>query len=229
MQLRDRFRLYLITDDRGGEADVLVARIEAALRGGVGAVQLREKKASPAQLARLIELIAPLCRRHDTPLLLNVTLWHPALPLELIDGLHFQAATWPPAHGSDLAAWFLPRRDGLLLVYSAHSVGELERVRREGISIATISPLYPTPSKEGILAPLGPAAVSQARAAAPDAVIIGLGGIDVHNAAEVVAAGADGVAVIRAVLAAPDPEAAARRLRGVVDAASRERHHTPRQ
>jgi thiamine-phosphate pyrophosphorylase len=55
------------------------------------------------------------------------------------------------------------------------------------------------------------------RQRAPDMPVCGIAGIDASNAAEVIAAGADGIAVISALSLAPDPEAAARELRGIVD------------
>lgn len=216
--LREKFRLYLITDDKGRSLQELTRIVEAALRGGVTAVQLREKHASVTQLFRMVEFIAPLCRQYGALFLLNAVLWHPELPYNLVDGLHVQASTWYPQPRSGIVEW-LSSKGQAALVYSAHSVEEMTRLISTGVGAMTLSPIFSTPSKEGILAPLGTEALREARSRLPHATIIALGGIAPANVGDVIRAGADGVAVIRAILDDPDPEAAARRLRYEVDSA----------
>lgn len=188
------------------------------MRGGVTAVQLREKRASATQLSRMIESLAPLCKQYGALFLLNAGSWYAELPLDLVDGLHLQASTWYPRPRSELIEW-LSQKAQPVLVYSAHSVEEMTHVSTTGVCAMTLSPIFPTPSKEGILAPLGAAALREARSRLPRTTIIALGGIAPANVVDVVRAGADGVAVIRAILDDPDPEAAARRLRHEVDSA----------
>ncbi|MCX7624727.1 MAG: thiamine phosphate synthase [Candidatus Sumerlaeaceae bacterium] len=217
--LRERFRLYLITDDTGRPLRELIAIVEAALQGGVTAVQLREKHASVTDLSRMVESIAPICKRYGALFLLNAALWHPSLPLDQVDGLHLQASTWFPSSPKGALARWLAERPQAVVVYSAHSLEEMSRVFATGVRAMTISPIYLTPSKDGILSPLGPAAINVARRELPNATIIALGGIACENVAEVIAAGADGIAVIRAIFADSNPEVAARRLRHEVDLA----------
>jgi thiamine-phosphate pyrophosphorylase len=82
--------------------------------------------------------------------------------------------------------------------------------------------VYVTLSKQQKNTPIGPAGLARIIAAlrrrAPDLPVCGIAGIDAGNAAEVIAAGADGVAVISALSLVPDPQAAARGLREIVDA-----------
>jgi thiamine-phosphate pyrophosphorylase len=82
--------------------------------------------------------------------------------------------------------------------------------------------VYVTLSKQQKNAPIGPAGLARIIAAlhrrAPDLPVCGIAGIDAKNAAEVIAAGADGIAVISALSLVPDPQAAARALRDIVDA-----------
>jgi thiamine-phosphate pyrophosphorylase len=221
--LAERFRLYLITDGKACSPEELACKVEKAIRGGVTAIQIREKHFSFSLVVRTIELLADACRPRGVLLLLNATLWSEKLPLDLIDGLHIQLSTWQEGGGkSDLLEW-VKADSRKILVYSAHSKEEVVRLYEEGIPAFTISPLYPTPSKEGILEPLGPAYVNVTRRACPHAVLIGLGGISLENAHDVILNGADGVAVMRAIMDAKDPEAIAYSLRTIVDAAARMR------
>lgn len=220
--LKDVFRLYLITDDAGRSARELAARVDAALRGGVTAVQLREKSVDRRALAEYVLRLGDVCKSRGVPLLLNGALWFPELPLDFIDGIHLQAATWPVSRHVGFANW-LERHPALVRIYSAHSVEEAAAVAVAGVPAVTMSPIFPTPSKEGILPPLGVGYLESARRALSDTIIVGLGGIRVGNARDVIRAGADGVAVIRAILTQDQVERAAARLRQEVELALAER------
>jgi thiamine-phosphate pyrophosphorylase len=220
--LAEKFLLYLITDDQGRSPQTLASLIEAAVRGGVTAVQIREKHAPHDVLKELILRASPICRHHGALLLLNATLWRDDLPLDLLDGLHLQNATWPAAPEAEPAQWIRSRHD-LVLAYSAHSIEEMKTISATGVPVMTLSPIFDTPSKAGILEPLGPQSLVEARAALPDTVIVALGGISEQNVAQVINHGADGVALIRALLHAPNVEFAARRLRQELQKALQQR------
>jgi thiamine-phosphate pyrophosphorylase len=81
-----------------------------------------------------------------------------------------------------------------------------------------VSPVFPTPTKADTAPAWGLAALGRLRAKSRH-VLVGIGGITAENAAEVIQAGADGVAVVSAICGARDPESAARKLRRVVEAA----------
>lgn len=237
------FRLLLITDDSGRSAGQMRAIISEALDGGVTAVQLREKRASARQIASLIRKLLPLCRSRGVPFLLNGSLLSRLeVPAEL-DGLHFgkgsllaEAGLGPciadeeagseqalPAGLSfrELAQSALgpdhSRQRRIWAGYSAHSVREAQSALARGADYVTLSPIFPTPSKEGLLEAIGTGPVAAARALLPGRWLIGLGGIDQTNAAEVIRAGADGVAVIRAIMSSTHPKEAARALRQAID------------
>jgi thiamine-phosphate pyrophosphorylase len=106
---------------------------------------------------------------------------------------------------------------------SIKSVAEAEAAPIELIDYVGSGGVYVTLSKQQKNAPIGPAGLARIvgalRRRAPQLPLAGIAGIDASNAAEVIAAGADGVAVISALSLAPDPAAAAHRLREVVDGA----------
>jgi thiamine-phosphate pyrophosphorylase len=96
---------------------------------------------------------------------------------------------------------------------SCHSPGEVARARAGGADFAFLSPIHDTPSKRAYGPPLGIAALRDA--AALGLPLVALGGIDAARAAEARAAGARGVAAIRAWLEGSDPARAVRRLAGL--------------
>jgi thiamine-phosphate pyrophosphorylase len=105
---------------------------------------------------------------------------------------------------------------------SVKSVGEAETAPVDLIDYVGSGGVFATLSKQQKNAPIGPAGLARIIAVlhrrAPDLPVCGIAGIDASNAAEVIAAGADGVAVISALSQAADPEAATRQLREIVDA-----------
>jgi thiamine-phosphate pyrophosphorylase len=112
-----------------------------------------------------------------------------------VDAVHYGRDTW--ALRSALAP-HLPAG------YSAHEIEEARVRLADGAAYVTLSPIFDTPSKRGLLPPRGTAWLREARKAlGPHAILVALGGITAENAAEVLAAGANGVAVIRAIMGDP--------------------------
>jgi thiamine-phosphate pyrophosphorylase len=101
--------------------------------------------------------------------------------------------------------------------YSAHAPDDAVSAFTHNVDFCTLSPIFATPSKVGILDPIGVRAIREARKQLPDKTIVALGGVNETNAEQCVRAGASGIAVIRAIMAAEDPETAARRLLRIVE------------
>ena len=112
---------------------------------------------------------------------------------------------------------------GAIIGLSIKSVAEAEAAPVELIDYVGSGGVYVTLSKEQKKPPIGPQGLSRIVAVLKrrkaNMPVCGIAGVDATNAGEVIAAGADGVAVISALSLAPDPAAAARTLRGIVDAA----------
>jgi thiamine-phosphate pyrophosphorylase len=193
--------VYLVTDRTQTAGRPLLDIVAAALGGGIRAVQLRERDLATRALLRVAEQLRALTRRYDAALLINDRI-DVALACDA-DGVHLPAASFSVA---DARALLGARR---LIGVSVHAPSELAAAA--GADFAVIGPIYETPSKQAYGAPLGIGALGAARAmtAMP---LFAIGGVDARRVPEVRAAGADGVAVIRAVLAAPDPGRAATQL-----------------
>lgn len=186
-------RLYLITSARPDLADFLAA----AVRGGVDLVQLREKELSDRALLSALLEAREITRRLGVPLVVND---RPDLALVVdADGVHLGQEDLPV----DAA-----RRLGVAVGVSTHAPGELDAAEAD---YAGVGPVYATPTKAG----RPPVGLELVRYAAAHARLpwFAIGGIDHTNAADVVAAGARRLAVVRAIGEADDPERAARGLR----------------
>lgn len=193
-------RLLLITDP--GLGVDLAAAVAAALEGGVTHLLLRDRTRSGRQLADLAGEMRALTRAHAARLLIH---GDPELALAVAaDGVHLPESGLPTASVRRLLG------DGLLLGRSCHTVAAACRALADGASHVTLSPLFATRSHPGA-EPLGLERFARMRRAIPGPVLA-LGGIGPGNAAAAMAAGADGVALIRGILDAEDVAAAARRL-----------------
>ena len=195
--------VHLITDRR--LAPDLVARAEAALRGlppGAAALHLREKDLGGRALLALARALRDACAVAGQRFLVNDRL-DVALACGA-DGVHLPSAGVPPVDARRLLG---PRA---LIGVSCHSEADVLRAREGGASYATFGPILDTPSKRAYGAPVGLDALRAAvRLGLP---LVALGGVDARSAPLARAAGAHGVAAIRAWLLGTDPAAAVRAL-----------------
>ena len=207
--IREKLRLLVVTDGQG-RAD-LEAVVEAALRGGARAVQLREKTLSPDALAALGRRLRAATARHGALLIVN----HDVALSQAIqaDGVHLGWRSVSPAK----ARQFLGA--GALIGVSTHNVEQVRQAADAGADYVVFGPVHDTPSKRGLVATQGLDGLRQAVAEVAPFPVLAIGGIGVAQAPDAVGAGAAGVAVIRSVLDAADPEAAARRMLEALGAA----------
>ncbi len=189
-------RLYLIT---GARPD-LHELVEAAVRGGVDIVQIREKGLFDGELLGVLQELRALTRRLEVPFVVND---RPDLAVLVeADFVHVGQDDLPVEDA---------RRFGVPVGQSTHAAAELDATAAD---YAGVGPVYETPTKAGRPA----AGLDYVRYAAGHARLpwFAIGGIDVSNVADVVAAGADRIAVVRAITDAPDPERAAASLRAAL-------------
>jgi thiamine-phosphate pyrophosphorylase len=177
-------------------------RLDAVLSSGGTAVWLRAPGASGAQLYRTARDLAWRCRERGVALLIGDRA-DVAMAVEA-DGVQIGFRS-PPL--GKVRPWFRG-----WIGASCHSQAELEAAEQDGADYAVLSPLYGVPDKG---APLGTALFERLRAAV-GIPVVALGGIGVENAPAAHAAGACGVAVIRALREAQDPAAVARELSGAM-------------
>jgi thiamine-phosphate pyrophosphorylase len=186
-------RLYLVTPVRVD----LEGFLEAAIRGGVDIVQVRERELTDSELLRALEGVRALTHRLGVPLVVN-----DRPDLAVLCGADFVHV------GQDDLPVDAARRFGLGVGLSTHARREIDAAGSDYIGVG---PVFETPTKEGRAA----VGVELVRYAAERARVpwFAVGGIDAANVAEVVSAGARRIAVVRAIVDSPDPERAARDLR----------------
>jgi thiamine-phosphate pyrophosphorylase len=207
IDLAQAMRLYLITDDKARSPNDLADCVARGIAGGATAVQFREKNGGITMCARAFELIAQRCAEANVPLFLNADLIGRFEPQGNFAGYHYSDRTLP----------LHPSACHTISGYSAHAPQDAASALLHGAHFCTLSPIFPTPSKIGILDAIGLEAISETRRLLPAAVIVALGGVDRSNSESCLQAGATGLAVIRAIMAADEPEAAARELRAIVE------------
>lgn len=192
--------LYAITPD-GLPDELLLARVEAVLRGGARLLQYRDKQSTPSQRERVAPKLRELCRRYGTGFIVNDDL---ALALKVdADGVHLGGSD------GDLLAARRALGPGKLLGASCYANFELARAAvAAGADYVAFGAVYPSPTKpQAVRAPLDLFGRCRAELKIPACAI---GGIALNNAAPLVAAGADLLAVITDLFAAPDIESQAR-------------------
>jgi thiamine-phosphate pyrophosphorylase len=189
----------LVTDrEVAGGTERLLEKVASAVEGGVNIVQLRDKDLPHDELMPLVESLRQAIGDR-AKLVLNRP---PVTALKAqADGVHL------PEDAETPEEW--PRR--LLIGRSVHSLASARRAEADGTDYVAFGPIYETRSHSG-----APAMGSQALREVIQAVsipVVAIGGITLGSVPELVSAGASGVAVIRAVLDAADPRAAAEALR----------------
>jgi thiamine-phosphate pyrophosphorylase len=199
------FSLYLISDRKAlPKGRNLLITVEQALQGGVDAVQLRDKDLPASERLVLAQQLRDLTRRYQARLLINGSV-DIALAAEA-DGVHLGASSQPVTEARKLLG---PTR---LIGYSAHDLEELSRVAEQGADFATFSPVFFTPSKAAYGSPQGLERLASACKTSPIPVFA-LGGIDLQRVPTVRQTGAQGIAVISAILASSEPRLAAQDLK----------------
>jgi thiamine-phosphate pyrophosphorylase len=201
-----RAHLYLVCDEVGR------GFLQAALRGGVDIVQLRMKDADDARILATAADVAAVCREFDALFILND---RPDLVGAAgADGVHIGQDDVPVDEARALVG---PDR---IVGLSTHSPAQVDAVSGQAVDYIGVGPVHATPTKPGRPA-VGLELVRYAAEHAP-VPFFAIGGIDPGNVRAVRRAGADRVAVVRALTEASDPEAVARRLRGAVTEAPAE-------
>ena len=208
--LAPRLALHVLTDRDWSRGRTTAAIGAAALAGGATVIQLRDKTASTRELVAQGLVLRELTRQHGALLIVNDRV-DVALAVDA-DGAHVGQDDMPAALARRLLG------PGRILGVSAGTLAEAAQAAADGADYLGVGPIHTTRGKADAGPATGEALLSEiaARVSLP---LVAIGGLDAANAAASIRAGAAGVAVITAVVAAEDVEAAARDLAGVVAAA----------
>ena len=208
---------YLVTQESLSGELTTPEVVEAALAGGVDVVQVREKHAGAREQLRIARELREPTRDAGVPLIVNDRV-DVAVAADA-DGVHLGDDDLPVADAREQLD------EDAIVGRSVSTVEGAREAEAAGADYLGVGTIYATDSKEDIDDDEYDIGLDPVRAI-DDAVeipTVGIGGITPENAAEVVAAGADGVAVISAITGADDPEAATRELAGAVREGKRRR------
>jgi thiamine-phosphate pyrophosphorylase len=208
-------RLYALVDPQRSGGHALPDLARRVVDGGATLVQLRDKLGSTRDMVERARAIKAALAGTGTRLLVN----------DRVDVALAAGADGVHVGQDDMAA---PDARSLLgaeatIGLSVKTAAQAADAPLEALDYICIGGVFATTSKDNTSAPIGVAGLrsilAALRARSGDLPVGAIAGIDASNAADVIAAGADGVAVIAALSLAPDPEAAARELRAIVDRA----------
>ncbi len=202
-----KMELYIVTDRKASRGRDHMSMVRAALDGGADVIQLRDKDLSGRDLYALAREMASLVHASRARFIVN-----DRLDIALAagaDGVHLGQYDLPVAAARSLSP------PSFIIGASVGSVEEALAAERDGADYIALSPVFSTPTKDDAGPGHGLEVLREIKAAVK-LPVIAIGGVNAGNVTEVVAAGADGVAVISAVLGADDVEAAARSMRELV-------------
>lgn len=207
--MKDLLKLYLVTDRELSRGRTLEEVVSEAVAGGITIVQLREKDASTGEFVELAMRLKEILKPYNIPLIINDRV-DVALAVDA-DGVHIGQ--------SDMAYKDARRLLGpdKIIGLSVESFSDIEAANALDVDYIGISPVYGTPTKTDTAEPFG---LEGLRKAVEMSVhpAVAIGGMNAATIAEVMAAGADGVAVVSAICSAENIRKATSELRSIVDA-----------
>lgn len=207
-KLAEQLAVYFVADPEQTDRD-LNDIVVAAIAGGVTMVQFRAKSMADAAFQAMATDLLTRCRDRSVPFIVNDR-FDLALAIGA-DGVHLGELDLPLDEARQRAG------PSFLIGSSPKHLAQAQVARELGADYVGLGPIYATGSKDDAGAPIGLDGLA-ARIEAAKLPAVGIGGITVENATQVILAGADGVAVISAIQQAPDPGQAAAELATAVRA-----------
>jgi thiamine-phosphate pyrophosphorylase len=202
-----KYGLYIVTDENVGKQRSHAEIAERAIAGGADTIQLRDKSCSSRELIRIAKTLREITRRSSTLFIVNDRL-DVAIACGA-DGVHLGQGDMR----CDVARQLAP--PGFIIGVSVNNVNEAAGAERDGADYVALSPVFSTGSKPDAGPGHGLLLLREIRQHI-SVPVIAIGGIHRGNISEVIRAGADGAAVISAVVGAPDIAAAARDLKKLI-------------
>lgn len=203
-------RLYLVTDEAACLGRDLLWVVEEAVKGGVDLVQLREKHLQDDAFLLKARRLKSMLDKYDIPLVINDNLW--VAKQCQAGGIHVGNTDAPPLEVRK--QWPECGLLGYSIEYEEQLASENARVS----DCLALSPVFSTSTKTDTVTEWKLEGVSRIRALTTKP-LIAIGGITMENAAEVIYAGADCIAVVSAICSANDPAGAAAQLRNAIEKA----------
>lgn len=204
------YSLYIVTDRGLSSGRTTLEIVKAAVRGGATCVQLREKTCPTLEFIEQALSVKEYLREHNIPLIINDRL--DVAQAVQADGVHLGQTDMPFGMAKAIL------KDSMIIGISAESLEDAIKAEKGGADYIGVSPIFATPTKTDTAPPLGLEGLRKIRKAVR-LPLVGIGGLNKDNAGEVIKNGADGIAVVSAIVAADDPEKAAGELKKIINQA----------
>lgn len=200
---KDMLLLYAVTDRKDADSRTLYKQVEAALKGGVTIVQLREKSLDEDEFIREAVQIKELCHSYDVPLIINDNV-EVALKSGA-DGVHVGIEDTPVAEIRNRVP------SGFIIGATAKTVAQAKTAEKSGADYIGVGAVFPSPTKKNAVRITKAELKEICSSVSIPAVAIG--GIGYDNADELCKGGMSGIAVVSAIFSAEDIESAAKKLK----------------
>lgn len=206
--IREDLSLYLVTDKELANGKALEDIVEEAVKGGISMVQIRDKNSSTREFYNQACAIKKILEPYKIPLIINDRL-DIALAVDA-DGLHIGQSDLP----FDVARKILgPKK---IIGLSVENIEQAKQANQLDIDYIGLSPVFSTQTKNDIAKPLELDGVEGIMSFSKHPAVA-IGGINSANTADIIKAGADGIAVVSAIVCAEDPRNAAKELKEIVN------------
>lgn len=200
--------LYIITDQRISHGKSHLEVAEAALAGGATVIQFRDKEMEDSEAIEVCRKIYELTKKKGIPFIVNDRV--EVARIVQADGVHLGQED----QSLDFARKILNQNQ--IIGISVETAEQAIEAEKEGADYLGVGPIYPTATKLDAGRALGVTRLKEIKETV-SIPVIAIGGIDEDNLEEVLRAGADGIAVISAVVGAPDITQACRKLKSKIE------------
>lgn len=211
------FKLYAITGEQFHPGRSLMEVMEEAVVGGCDIIQLRDKKSSKRAVLEKAKALRELTRRYGVTFIVNDYI-DVALAVDA-DGIHLGQDDLPLAEARKIVG-------NKIIGISTHAIEEARQAELDGADYIGVGPVFPTKSKEDVVAPVTTSYVRQV-AAEIGIPFVAIGGIKLHNVDQVLAAGAKRICAISEIVGSSDIKATCQTFLDKINAVNGQPVHRP--
>ncbi len=201
------YSLYLVTDRELSMGRSNLSIVRSAVQGGVSCVQIREKNCSTREFIEETLILKEFLKKQNIPLFVNDRV-DVAMAVGA-DGVHLGQKDLPFLMAKKIVG------DSMIVGISAETPEDASRAEKEGADYIGVGPIYLTSTKADTGEPLGLDGLLHIRRLVK-IPIVAIGGLNPSNAKSAIQCGADGIAVVSAIVSAKNPETAARELKKII-------------
>lgn len=208
------YSLYLVTDHGLSRGRTNLQVIKKAVEGGVKVVQLREKEATTRHFLNEARAAREFCGHHNVTFIINDRI-DIAMAVDA-DGVHVGQDDMPIEYARKILGY------DKIIGISAFDEKEAREAEKAGANYIGVSPIYTTPTKPELDKGVGLDGLRRIRQAV-EIPLVAIGGLGPSNAYDVMMAGADGIAVVSAIVSADDPAESARAIKTEIERARKDK------